>query len=78
MPDLRAPTLLESIALGGASCVFTVNFTHPIETVKKNMNPSGLRDGDIVLLHDDFSHAEELITETLEQFSEARLHCRAL
>ena len=24
------PNLFQSIALGGASCVFTVNFTHPI------------------------------------------------
>ena len=37
----RAPTLLESIALGGASCVFTVNFTHPIELVKTRMQVSG-------------------------------------
>lgn len=27
---LKKPNLLQSIALGGASCVFTVNFTHPI------------------------------------------------
>ena len=26
------PNLIQSIALGGASCVFTVNFTHPIGT----------------------------------------------
>ena len=36
-----APTLLQSIALGGASCVFTVNFTHPIETVKTRMQVTG-------------------------------------
>lgn len=41
MTDLRSPTLLESIALGGASCVFTVNFTHPIETVKTRMQVTG-------------------------------------
>lgn len=41
MTELRAPTLLESIALGGASCVFTVNFTHPIETVKTRMQVTG-------------------------------------
>ena len=35
------PGLLESIALGGASCVFTVNFTHPIELVKTRMQVSG-------------------------------------
>mmetsp|Transcript_17648 Transcript_17648/g.40506 ORF Transcript_17648/g.40506 Transcript_17648/m.40506 type:complete len:284 (+) Transcript_17648:67-918(+) len=39
--DLRKPTLIESIALGGASCVFTVNFTHPIELVKTRMQVSG-------------------------------------
>jgi hypothetical protein len=39
--ELRKPTLIESIALGGASCVFTVNFTHPIETVKTRMQVSG-------------------------------------
>lgn len=33
--------LLTSIALGGASCVFTVNFTHPIETVKTRMQVTG-------------------------------------
>lgn len=37
----RAPSLLESIALGGASCVFTVNFVHPIELVKTRMQVSG-------------------------------------
>ena len=41
MAELRAPTLLESIALGGASCVFTVNFTHPIELVKTRMQVTG-------------------------------------
>lgn len=39
--DLRKPSLIESIALGGASCVFTVNFTHPIELVKTRMQVSG-------------------------------------
>lgn len=33
--------MIESIALGGASCVFTVNFTHPIELVKTRMQVSG-------------------------------------
>ena len=31
----------QSIALGGISCVFTVNFTHPIELVKTRMQVSG-------------------------------------
>mmetsp|Transcript_1764 Transcript_1764/g.4345 ORF Transcript_1764/g.4345 Transcript_1764/m.4345 type:complete len:306 (+) Transcript_1764:219-1136(+) len=35
------PSLIQSIALGGASCVFTVNFTHPIELVKTRMQVSG-------------------------------------
>ena len=39
--NLRKPALIESIALGGASCVFTVNFTHPIELVKTRMQVSG-------------------------------------
>jgi hypothetical protein len=39
--EVRKPTLLESIALGGASCIFTVNFTHPIETVKTRMQVTG-------------------------------------
>jgi hypothetical protein len=37
----RSPNLWESIALGGASCVFAVNFTHPIETVKTRMQING-------------------------------------
>lgn len=37
----KAPSLIQSIALGGASCVFTVNFTHPIELVKTRMQVSG-------------------------------------
>jgi len=37
----KKPSLLTSIALGGASCVFTVNFTHPIELVKTRMQVSG-------------------------------------
>lgn len=39
--SVRSPSLVESIALGGASCVFTVNFTHPIELVKTRMQVSG-------------------------------------
>lgn len=46
--DLRKPTLLESIALGGASCVFTVNFTHPIELVKTRMQVSGNGLGEVI------------------------------
>jgi len=38
---VRKPTLVESIALGGVSCIFTVNFTHPIELVKTRMQVSG-------------------------------------
>ena len=41
MSTTRSPTLVESIALGGASCIFTVNFTHPIELVKTRMQVSG-------------------------------------
>mmetsp|Transcript_17694 Transcript_17694/g.31981 ORF Transcript_17694/g.31981 Transcript_17694/m.31981 type:complete len:285 (-) Transcript_17694:152-1006(-) len=40
--ELKKPNLFQSIALGGASCVFTVNFTHPIETVKTRMQVTGL------------------------------------
>jgi hypothetical protein len=36
-----APSLIQSIALGGAACIFTVNFTHPIETVKTRMQVTG-------------------------------------
>lgn len=39
--ELRKPTLMESIALGGASCIFTVNFVHPIELVKTRMQVTG-------------------------------------
>ena len=39
--ELPKPTLLQSIVLGGASCVFTVNFTHPIELVKTRMQVTG-------------------------------------
>jgi hypothetical protein len=39
--ELPKPTLLQSIALGGASCIFTVNFTHPIELVKTRMQVTG-------------------------------------
>lgn len=35
------PTALASIFLGGAAAVATVNFTHPIETVKTRMQVSG-------------------------------------
>jgi len=37
----RAPSLIESIGLGGAACIFTVNFTHPIELVKTRMQVTG-------------------------------------
>jgi hypothetical protein len=39
--QLKSPTLIQSIALGGVSCIFTVNFTHPIETVKTRMQVTG-------------------------------------
>ena len=38
---LAKPSLPQSIALGGAACVFTVNFTHPIELVKTRMQVTG-------------------------------------
>lgn len=40
-PQSKKPNLAQSIALGGAACVFTVNFTHPIETIKTRMQVSG-------------------------------------
>lgn len=39
--NLTKPGLMTSVALGGASCVFTVNFTHPIELVKTRMQVTG-------------------------------------
>eukprot|EP00588_Corethron_pennatum_P010074 CAMPEP_0194271108 /NCGR_PEP_ID=MMETSP0169-20130528/4979_1 /TAXON_ID=218684 /ORGANISM="Corethron pennatum, Strain L29A3" /LENGTH=284 /DNA_ID=CAMNT_0039013385 /DNA_START=77 /DNA_END=931 /DNA_ORIENTATION=+ len=44
----RKPNLIESIAMGGASCVFAVNFTHPIELVKTRMQVSGSGLGHVV------------------------------
>jgi hypothetical protein len=41
MSTAKKPNLLESIVLGGVSCVFTVNFTHPIELVKTRMQVTG-------------------------------------
>mmetsp|Transcript_28908 Transcript_28908/g.59179 ORF Transcript_28908/g.59179 Transcript_28908/m.59179 type:complete len:283 (-) Transcript_28908:365-1213(-) len=41
MSSPQKPTLLQSIALGGGACVFTVNFTHPIELVKTRMQVTG-------------------------------------
>ena len=40
-PALVKPNLAQSIALGGAACVFTVNFTHPIELLKTRMQVTG-------------------------------------
>eukprot|EP00538_Stauroneis_constricta_P001217 CAMPEP_0119551440 /NCGR_PEP_ID=MMETSP1352-20130426/4697_1 /TAXON_ID=265584 /ORGANISM="Stauroneis constricta, Strain CCMP1120" /LENGTH=304 /DNA_ID=CAMNT_0007597499 /DNA_START=279 /DNA_END=1193 /DNA_ORIENTATION=+ len=40
MPSFAKPTLLQSTALGGASAVFAVNFTHPIELVKSRVQIS--------------------------------------
>jgi hypothetical protein len=40
--ELPKPTLIQStIALGGASCIFMVNFTHPIELVKTCIQVTG-------------------------------------
>uniref|UniRef100_A0A6U3TSY5 Mitochondrial carrier protein n=1 Tax=Ditylum brightwellii TaxID=49249 RepID=A0A6U3TSY5_9STRA len=36
-----SPSLLQSMALGGTSALFAVNFTHPIELVKTRMQVSG-------------------------------------
>ena len=36
------PGTLPSLGLGAAACVFAVNFTHPIETVKTRMQISGM------------------------------------
>jgi hypothetical protein len=44
--EVRKPSLLESMALGGMAASFAVNFTHPIETVKVSApleNPSPLQ-----------------------------------
>uniref|UniRef100_A0A7S1ZBB5 Mitochondrial carrier protein n=1 Tax=Trieres chinensis TaxID=1514140 RepID=A0A7S1ZBB5_TRICV len=38
----KKPSLVQSMALGGAAASFAVNFTHPIETVKTRMQVSGL------------------------------------
>jgi hypothetical protein len=37
----KKPNVLQSIALGGAACVLTVNFTHPLELIKTRMQVSG-------------------------------------
>jgi len=37
----RKPSLVESMACGGAAAAFAVNFTHPIELVKTRMQASG-------------------------------------
>lgn len=42
MADPKKANLIQSMALGGSSAVFAVNFTHPIETVKTRMQVSGL------------------------------------
>ena len=44
----KKANLLQSMALGGTSAVFAVNFTHPIETVKTRMQVSGLGIGPTV------------------------------
>jgi hypothetical protein len=42
MSEPQKANLIQSMALGGTSAVFAVNFTHPIETVKTRMQVSGL------------------------------------
>lgn len=42
MSEPKKANLFQSMALGGSSAVFAVNFTHPIETVKTRMQVSGL------------------------------------
>ena len=39
--SLQKPGIAQSIALGGAACVFTCNFTHPIELIKTRMQVTG-------------------------------------
>ena len=46
--EAKTPTLMQSVALGGMSCVFTVNFTHPIELVKTRMQVSGDSMGTVI------------------------------
>mmetsp|Transcript_14024 Transcript_14024/g.29517 ORF Transcript_14024/g.29517 Transcript_14024/m.29517 type:complete len:284 (-) Transcript_14024:241-1092(-) len=41
MSEIRKPTLIESMACGGVSACFAVNFTHPIELVKTRMQVTG-------------------------------------
>lgn len=40
MANLRPASLLESVALGGTSAMFAVNFTHPIDLVKTRVQVS--------------------------------------
>jgi hypothetical protein len=48
MSEVRKPTLIESMACGGAAAAFAVNFTHPIELVKTRMQVSGAGIGETV------------------------------
>ncbi len=49
-----------------------------IDEVKASILPERLEDGEIILLHDDYANAGELIESSLKQYRQHQLVCRGL
>ncbi len=49
-----------------------------LEQVKANIAPDKLSDGDIILLHDDYPHVEEIVDTALARYRDFGLVCKPL
>ena len=50
----------------------------PVDQVIANINPLKLEDGEIILFHDDYAHAQELVESSLALYQASNLVCKRL
>jgi len=50
----------------------------PPELVVCNISPGKISDGEVILLHDDYDHAEDVIEATLSEYHRKGITCKAL
>ena len=49
-----------------------------LDQVKINIAPNKVSDGEIILFHDDFDNAKDLVEHTMQQYKEQGIECRSL
>lgn len=79
--DLTPTGLLQAVARRWRIAMWSLDCRDSFDSlarVKENVAPERLRDGDILLFHDDYEHVEELMDATLSRYRSRGLRCRAL